>query len=93
MISLDLVEFWNQTTFAILFRLYGGYHVLHTEIPKEINEILGSQYDVLYSQMGRIGYAVIGLVGSTCQYLLALHYRRARKLLMHLVNSQPPPLP
>ncbi len=73
--------YWNQTLFALLFLIYGTYHVLHTEVPKELNEYLGSQYDALYSQMSRMGYAVIGLVGGMGQYLLALHYRRAGKLL------------
>jgi hypothetical protein len=85
--------YWNQTTFAVLFLIYGGYHVLHTEVPNELNEYLGGQYDALYSQISKMGYAVIGLVGGTCQYLLALHYRRAGKLLMISVSNQPPPLP
>lgn len=88
--------YWNQTLFALLFLVYGGYHFLHTEVPKELTEALGSQYDALYSQMSRIGYAVIGLVGGACQYALALYYRRGGKFLsfpLNSINSQPPPLP
>lgn len=85
--------YWNQSLFAILFLVYGGYHVLRTEVPKELNEYLGSQYDDLYSQISRVGYAAIGIVGGSSQYLLALHYRRAGKLLGIPVSSQPPPLP
>jgi hypothetical protein len=82
--------YWNQTLFAVLFLIYGGYHFIHTEVPRELAETLGSQYDSLYGEMSMITYAVIGLVGGTCQYALALYYRRAGKFLP---SSQPPPLP
>ena len=82
--------YWNQTLFAVLFLVYGAYHMFHTEVPRELTEVLGSQYDSLYGQMSMVTYGVIGLVGGTCQYALALYYRRAGKFLH---GCQPPPLP
>ena len=82
--------YWNQSFFALLFLAYGTYHTLHPEVPKELNQMLGGDYDALYTQMSGMGYTVIGLVGAICQYALALYYRRARKLLL---NTLPPPIP
>jgi hypothetical protein len=86
----SIYGYWNQTLFAVLFLIYGGYHFFHSEVPKELNEVLGTQFDALYSQVSKIGYTVIGLVGGTCQYALALHYRKAGKFL---ISSRPPSLP
>lgn len=90
-VRASLYGYWNQTLFALLFLLYGGYHALHPEVPKELTQMMGGDYDVLYTQVSRMSYAMIGVVGAICQYALALHYRRAGKLLT--ISMQPPPIP
>ena len=82
--------YWNQTLFALLFLAYGAYHTLYPEVPKELNQMLGDDYDALFTQVSGPGYTAIGLVGAICQYALALYYRRARKLLL---NTRPLPIP
>jgi hypothetical protein len=69
--------FWNQTLFCVLFLVYGGYHYLTVTIPPEVTQAVGDGLDHIFLTASKATYATIGIVGGGCQFLLALHYKRA----------------
>jgi len=75
----------NQTLFALLFLLWGGYYFLFPPSLKEMaglglsEEGLGGLTGTI-QKLEQIFYVIIGVVGALGQYILALYYRRACKI-------------
>jgi hypothetical protein len=69
--------YWNQTLFACLFLIYGAYHYFTVSAPETATEVLGAGYTPMVLQLSKLIYAIVGIVGATGQYVLALYYKRS----------------
>jgi hypothetical protein len=76
---------WNQCLFAALFLIYGGYHGTFVTVPPLATSTLadlgveGLQGDLQsqLTELTRLTYYTIALVGGVAQFSLAWYYRRA----------------
>ena len=69
--------YWNQTLFACLFLVYGGYHFFTASAPEAATDMLDPSYTTLAIQLAKGFYVVVGIVGAVGQYILALYYKRS----------------
>ncbi len=69
--------YWNQTLFACLFLIYGAYHFFTASASASMMDMLDASYTPLVLKGMKLFYAIVGFVGATGQYLLALYYKRS----------------
>ncbi len=69
--------YWNQTLFSVLFLIWGAYHFFTATVPPEASDMLDASSATLALQISKLFYVIVGLVGATGQYILALYYKRS----------------
>jgi hypothetical protein len=70
---------WNQCLFASLFLVYGGYHGTFVSVSPAIQEMVDPSMISSVTNIERLSYYTIGVIGAAGQFWLACYYRRARE--------------
>jgi hypothetical protein len=70
---------WNQCLFSALFLVYGAYHAIFVTVPPTLAELVDPASLPMVTEVERLSYAAIGVIGAIGQFWLASYYRAARR--------------